>query len=1615
MPGTRRSPILTSAATSVTALAIAAGLAILPQALDLGGRTEPVVDDDLWAYSGPEGQLRMDQCRMADVLRLGGPTMAQTAQDGLHLPADKLHALADRQFWEQTPLATAYKKDHDRADQENNAVHDVEWEWEHRVGTFWNPPGTHDIGDGKSFYEQLGLTKWISDRYWQKDDDFYNDPTPKMDPPTRRAVLALGDLRYPMYSTDGDGTYDERKAFQWGMNSSDWDVGAGADDARIFLAAGGFPRTAPQPGTPEYRIAVEDVKSRFASCAWRNPLDPNQVYNGITAAAAQEWQQEISSQATQRNQILNANKDAVSALVSGSKALGELLGHSAAADRLARWSDYWSPGGVGWVGDAPVVVQVHAAAGKCLDVEGGRTDNGTPVQLWTCNGTTAQQWILYTDGNGPHLQNSNSHKCLDAAGGKTDDRTKIQIYACNETPAQTWQYNLRATTPIKNVGAGKCLDLNSFDNGKDTWLWPCNGTPAQQFDVKPTGHHATDQPIQADFDKAKLLTAGAQTGAKQQLAALKAQLAAAQKAAAASDTALQTSYTSADALGAPRGRGLLVGQQKDQVTKGTAAALQAMVKAGETAEAATRASAGDSQTIAQRALAQAAQVQTEFRKKAAETAELQAKAAADAAKVHRDNAKKDKETAQAKLADTLKAEANAKAAAADAHAKRLAAEAESATAKAEKETALAKQADAAQHKQNAQSEAGKAKDAKEKAEAAESTAGEKRDGAVKARDNAKAKRDDAWDAQQKSDAARAKADAKEAYAQAHESDDQAKASRAAADEADKQATAAEAAAGNARSEADAASQAAADADAAATRAEAAAKRARSDADGAQAAKLVADAAVTTATSAEADAIAASQHASAEASAAVALADDAEAKAKTAKSEADAASKETAKAVEAAAKAAGFAHVTAQAAEDAGNAASQVAKPANDAIQLGSPYITTDSAAGLVVLTGQASKTIAEQQKAVADAHSRNAKEEAAAAQALADQAQADTKEAYQHAANAARYAADARGYATEALGYASDAANAASKAADSLARTVEYDRQATEDAAAANTAAGTAEGYAKEARTAADQAALDATAAHAAADQATQDAKDARAAADRANTAATEAEQAAKEADKFAKEAQDAADHTTVKAANQQVSTGAGTGVGGTWFVVDEGSIEVTDAKQHDPCVITVGFEGCTATFTVTFNATVDYFLCTNPDAIASADRCPARDTLLVKSMRLEDLKKDVTRYFSKLELLQQTLTYKIIRAVLVQDFVDCYHGSVSGCAWALSNFIPGSAFEKIISGIRALDAAMKTGIGVRDAFNALKTLNLDAGTIASIEKMVHASEDLFAACKVNSFPGATPVLMADGSHRAISQVSVGDFVQAMDPASGRMAARQVTDTFKHDTRRLVDISIAGGGTLASTVGHKFYVPGRGWTLVSDLHVGDRLRAPDGSVRSVTALDDHSGLAPRAVYDPTVRGLHTFFVLAGTSPVLVHNCKVALGWQNGGALDEWARASGFTTLSIARPQDFAGIVEKAIADPNVTLHINMTGLEGKGTFLEAAQRGLTGGLSGAAATDFEMSLIARALANGQRPWESIEFYRPSGPGGAMVLDPATKMPDLSVLKGDLSPVKGSIIGYCHHC
>ncbi|MFD3615212.1 ricin-type beta-trefoil lectin domain protein [Streptomyces sp. NPDC058676] len=1434
-------------------------------------------------------QLRQDQCLMADVLRMGGPGMFRTAQDALNQTPDKLHTAANRERWTDTPLAKAFEADRATASKEGEALDAYTEVWKKPLdglstpagftvtGFHW-PPGT--TGTGPGFFEQTGLSKWIWDRFWKSEEDFYEDPTPLADEATLKAVKDLGT---PLYGNDPDPSLPGQEWQRARAEHQAWDglvnwslEPTGADNARVFLGSGGFPRTAPEPGSVEHRIAVEDLKTRFASCAWRGPVDPNKVLGKEVADASAEWQQEISSQATQRNQILTANVGATKALATGSKALGEMLGHSWIADRLARWQDYWSAGGPGWIGDSPMAIHAHGAADKCLEVGASGKTNGLPVQIYTCNGSAGQKWSI----RGGALVNVNSGKCLDIKSSGTANGTTLQIWTCNDSAAQKWEYTTHATTRLYNPGTGNCLDLATYVNGRDTRMWDCKGTDPQKFDITPAGHNGTDDidyPTKAQFDKAKKGVTDAQAASKKQLDLLKAQATAAKTAATTTDTATQAAYAVADKAGAPRGRGLLVGQQKAQVTKASSAALEALSKAGDTAYAATRASVGDSATIAARALTQAAASKAAFRTAAANEARAQAKAAADAAAVQAQTAKTARDTAKLKLAETLKAEADAKSAAATAHAERLAAEAEEATAKAEKATAAQKQAEAAQHKENAQGYAKTATEAKGRAETAESTARTKRQDAEAARDRAKGKRDDAWDAESKSNAARAKANAKDAYAEAHASDADAKESRAAADAADTAADEAASAATSARTEADLATQAAADADAAATRAEAAAKRARSHADAAQAAKLKSDAAVKTATSAAADAIKASQAAASAAKTADELADKAEKHAADAKKQADASKAEAVKAVAGAADAAGHAYTTAQAAQDAGNSAQQVAAPANDAIQLGSPYVTTDSAAGLVVLTGQSSKTIAEQQQAVAEAHAANAQKNATQAQSLANAATGDAKAAYTLAAEAAGFAADARKSAKEALGYAAEAAKYAADAQKSLARTIEYNRQATEDAAAADKAAGRAEGYAADARASADQAALDAEAARTAASEAEQAAKDARAAADRADVEATAAEEAAKDAKKYADSAQAAADQAGREDANKQVQTGAGTGVGGVFSVIDDLKQKGDPQRLPDDC----SRLPCDLVYKVTFDAVVSYYLCANPDVPATESGCPAEDTFFLTTKTFPGLSKTVK--LSSWDATKQLWTG--LFEALISDFTGCYHkitsaddgGSYGDCAWAASNFIPGKAYDLIADAIRALNAAMRRGDGVADALKALRKLDVDPDTLADIERTVDAFEETRTACRINSFPGGTEVVLADGSRKPIREVRLGDLLLATDPDAGTTRGEPVTRTFSHPAADLLEITLADGGRLTSTPGHQLFVVDRGWTLASDLRTGDRLRMPDGALRTVAALRDRNESKPRTVYDLTVSGLHTFYAVAGSTPVLVHNCNDLAG------------------------------------------------------------------------------------------------------------------------------------------
>ncbi len=83
----------------------------------------------------------------------------------------------------------------------------------------------------------------------------------------------------------------------------------------------------------------------------------------------------------------------------------------------------------------PATGQTLRALGKCLDVSGSGTADGTKIQLWTCNGTGAQNWNPGANGS---LVNANSNKCLDVSGNNSADGQVVHLWACHGGANQRW-------------------------------------------------------------------------------------------------------------------------------------------------------------------------------------------------------------------------------------------------------------------------------------------------------------------------------------------------------------------------------------------------------------------------------------------------------------------------------------------------------------------------------------------------------------------------------------------------------------------------------------------------------------------------------------------------------------------------------------------------------------------------------------------------------------------------------------------------------------------------------------------------------------------------------------------------------------------------------------------------------------------------------------------------------------------------------------------------------------------------------------------------------------------------------------------------------------------------
>ncbi len=273
-----------------------------------------------------------------------------------------------------------------------------------------------------------------------------------------------------------------------------------------------------------------------------------------------------------------------------------------------------------------------------------------------------------------------------------------------------------------------------------------------------------------------------------------------------------------------------------------------------------------------------------------------------------------------------------------------------------------------------------------------------------------------------------------------------------------------------------------------------------------------------------------------------------------------------------------------------------------------------------------------------------------------------------------------------------------------------------------------------------------------------------------------------------------------------------------------------------------------------------------------------------------------------------------------ITDALDCFTtGALGACGSTalnvITSFVGGGPITKLaLKYWNKLDKAYALGKRIVSLGKRLW------GAFKDWRKSSKAAEeaaDVGESCLANSFVPKTRVLMADGSTKAIRDVDIGDKVIASDPKTGKTRAETVTAEIKGEgVKHLVKVTIDLDGdkgdktaSVTATDGHPFWVPELGaWIRATDLHSGEWLRTSAGTHVQITALK--RWIAPVAtVHNLTVADLHTYYVLAGATPVLVHNCNTTTvgRWMSEDeyqAMSDTGKVqagSGGTSTYVARP------------------------------------------------------------------------------------------------------------------
>ncbi|KAH9481422.1 hypothetical protein JR316_0005948 [Psilocybe cubensis] len=121
----------------------------------------------------------------------------------------------------------------------------------------------------------------------------------------------------------------------------------------------------------------------------------------------------------------------------------------------------------------PSAKAIHPSASstKCVDVRAANYANGTPVQIYDCNGTGAQKFVFNNEAT--KIQVAGTNFCLDA-GTTPANGVGMKIWQCYDgLPAQRWYKSPNGQIILE--GTAYCLDLTNgnLSNSNQLQIWQC--------------------------------------------------------------------------------------------------------------------------------------------------------------------------------------------------------------------------------------------------------------------------------------------------------------------------------------------------------------------------------------------------------------------------------------------------------------------------------------------------------------------------------------------------------------------------------------------------------------------------------------------------------------------------------------------------------------------------------------------------------------------------------------------------------------------------------------------------------------------------------------------------------------------------------------------------------------------------------------------------------------------------------------------------------------------------------------------------------------------------------------------------------------------------------------